>query len=116
MHEILVWGSQYGNNEILRWYGPDLASFDCACRELMCTFNKTLPSSSLKARIRYTTRERVFKDGFIEETLGDEAEGIVMIDFQGHPIRYDQLGSVLKHNAYDLYEFCICCHSVSFIT
>ena len=97
LHEVLTWGAQPGNNEILRWYGPDLASFDDSCRRLMCTFNSTLPESSLKARIRYTTREcKNLRSGSIGETLGDEAEGFVMIDFQGHPIRYDQLGGLIK--------------------
>ena len=97
LHEVLTWGAQPGHNEILRWYGPDLASFDDSCRRLMCTFNSTLPESSLKARIRYTTREcKNLRSGSIGETLGDEAEGFVMIDFQGHPIRYDQLGGLVK--------------------
>ena len=97
LHEVLTWGAQSGHNEILRWYGPDLASFDDSCRRLMCTFNSTLPESSLKARIRYTTREcKNLRSGSIDETLGDEAEGFVMIDFQGHPIRYDQLGGLIK--------------------
>ena len=97
LHEVLTWGAQPGHNEILRWYGPDLASFDDSCRRLMCTFNSTLPESSLKARIRYTTREcKTSRSGSIGETLGDEAEGFVMIDFQGHPIRYDQLGGLVK--------------------
>ena len=97
LHEVLTWGAQPCNNEILRWYGPDLASFDDSCRRLMCTFNSTLPESSLKARIRYTTREcKNLRSGSIGETLGDEAEGFVMIDFQGHPIRYDQLGGLIK--------------------
>jgi len=28
LHEVLTWGAQRGNNPILRWFGPELASFD----------------------------------------------------------------------------------------
>ncbi len=59
----------------------------------MCSFNAPLPEGSLKARIRCTAREmKTFKGGSLGDTLGDEPTGLVQIDFQGHPIRYDELG------------------------
>ena len=80
-------------NPILRWFGPELTSFDESCRRLIAAFNNSLPEGSLKARIRCTTREsQNVKDGMLSDTLGQEAEAMVMIDFQGHPIRYDELG------------------------
>ena len=89
---MLTWGAQPGNNPVLRWYGPDLQSFDEACRQMMCSFNVPLPEGSLKARIRCTSREmKKFKGASLGDTLGDEPAGLVQIDFQGHPIRYDEL-------------------------
>ena len=35
---------------------------------------------------------KTFKGGSLGDTLGDEPTGLVQIDFQGHPIRYDELG------------------------
>ncbi len=86
LHEVLTWGAQRGNNPILRWFGPELASFDESCRRLIAAFNNPLPEGSLKARIRCTTREcKHVKDGALGDPLGEEAEAMVMIDFQGHP-------------------------------
>ena len=91
--EVLTWGSLPGNNPILRWYGPDLQNFDEACRKMMCSFNVPLPEGSVKARIRCTAREtKTYKSGSLGDTLGDEPTALVQVDFQGHPIRYDELG------------------------
>ena len=58
----------------------------------MCSFNAPLPEGSLKARIRCTAREmKNYKSASLGDTLGDEPVGLVQIDFQGHPIRYDAL-------------------------
>ena len=47
----------------------------------------------MKARIRCTAREtKTYKSGSLGDTLGDEPTALVQIDFQGHPIRYDELG------------------------
>jgi hypothetical protein len=87
LHECLTWGSQPGNNPILRWFGPELADFDAACRRLMASFGTVLPEGSLKARIRCTTREsKEVKDETLGDTLGGEAEGLVMVDFQGYAV------------------------------
>ena len=84
LHECLTWGSRPGNNPILQWFGPELADFDEACRRLMASFGAVLPEGSLKARIRYTRREsKKVDDETLGDTLGDEEEGMVMIDFQG---------------------------------
>ena len=84
LHECLTWGSRSGNNPILKWFGPELADFDEACRRLMASFGAVLPEGSLKARIRYTRRDsKMVNDETLGDTLGDEAEGMVMVDFQG---------------------------------
>ena len=45
-----------------------------------------------RARIRATTRvSRKLDDGTLAETLGDEAQGMVIVDFDGHPQKYDQM-------------------------
>lgn len=87
LHECLTWGSQPGNNSMLRWFGPELGDFDAACRRLMASFGTVLPEGSLKARIRCTTREsKKVNDETLGDTLGDEAEGLVMVDFEGYTV------------------------------
>ena len=45
-----------------------------------------------RARIRATTRvSRKLDDGTLAETLGDEAQGMVVVDFDGHPQKHDQM-------------------------
>ena len=34
---------------------------------------------------------RKLDDGTLAETLGDEAQGMVVVDFDGHPQKYDQM-------------------------
>ena len=92
LHEILVWGAQPGNNSILEFFGPKLGNFDECCRTLIAAFRTHLPEGSLKARIRATTREsRRPLEGSLGEQLGEESTGLVTIDFQGHPLKYDML-------------------------
>jgi hypothetical protein len=53
----------------------------------MASFGTVLPEGSLKARIRFTTREsKEVKDETLGDTLGGEAEGLVMVDFQGYAV------------------------------
>ena len=45
-----------------------------------------------RARIRATARQaRHLEDGTLAETLGDEAQGMVVLDYDGHPQKYDQV-------------------------
>ena len=63
-----------------RWYGPELATFDASCQQLMCTFNTILPEGSLNLRVRYRTREsKNMKESSLGETLGDESTGMVQL-------------------------------------
>ena len=34
---------------------------------------------------------KTLEDGTIGETLGDEARGLVVLDFEGHPHKFDQM-------------------------
>ena len=45
-----------------------------------------------RARIRATARQaRHLEDGTLADTLGDEAQGMVVLDCDGHPQKYDQM-------------------------
>ena len=47
---------------------------------------------STRARIRALNREcRNPKEGCLGDTLGDDPDGLVVVDFDGHPMKYDQL-------------------------
>ena len=91
LHECLTWLRQPGNNSLC-FYGDELENFDAACKKLMERIKHMLPEGSARARIRATTRvSRKLEDGSIGETLGDEARGMAVVDFDGHPQKFDQL-------------------------
>ena len=51
-----------------------------------------IPEGCSRTRIRATTRvSKKLADGTISQTLGDESRGMVVLDFDGHPQKYDQL-------------------------
>ena len=94
LHEIITWAMQPGNNKILEYFGPDLAAFDSACQKLASKFRTLLPEGSVKLRIRAAPprhARRAHREETMEDTLGSESTGLVEIDFQGHPVLYDQL-------------------------
>ena len=64
-----------------------------ACRRLMKRIKTIIPEGCPRARIRATSRvTRKLEDGgTLADTLGDEARGMVVIDFDGHPQKYDDL-------------------------
>ena len=52
----------------------------------MAKVKQILPEGCPRARIRATTRaSRRSQEGVISDTLGDEARGMVVLDFEGHP-------------------------------
>ena len=86
----------------MEFFGPVLQAYDDACRTVMSKFKTALPEGHSAARIRYSTRGgRRVKSETLRDTLGDEAVGYVQVDFQGHPIRYNQL---------DAYEAVVATH------
>ena len=92
LHEILTWGRQHGNNRILSFFGTAFENFHGACRKMMDRFRSVLPEGSRRARIRMSRREsREPTEGTLDETLGEEACGMVIVDASGHPMKYDAL-------------------------
>ncbi len=91
LHECLTWLRQPGNNRHC-FFGDELQCFDTACRQLMNRIKGILPEGCPRARIRATTRvSRKLEHGTLQESMGDEARGMVVVDFDGHPHKYDQL-------------------------
>ena len=75
-----------------QFYGNDLERFDSACRLLGERVKSVLPQGCHRARIRATSREtRQPKDGTLAETLGEESTGLVVVDPDGHPLKYNQM-------------------------
>ena len=91
LHECLTWLRQPGNNPVC-FFGQELENFDRACKTLMAKIKTVLPEGSTRARIRATTRiSKTLEDGTVGDTLGEEARGMVVIDYEGHPHKYDQM-------------------------
>ena len=91
LHECLTWLRQPGNNQLC-FYGHELEIFDAACKRLMARIKQFLPEGSNRARIRATSRvSKNLQDGTIDETLGNEAQGLVVLDYDGHPHKFDQV-------------------------
>ena len=83
LHECLTWLRQPGNNKLC-FYGDELEHFDKACKRLMQRIKQIIPDGCPRARIRATTRvSRKLPDGHIADTMGDEARGMVVVDFDG---------------------------------
>ena len=91
LHEVLTWLRQPGHNPVC-FYGQELEDFDRACKTLMTKIKQILPEGSTRARIRATSRvSKTLQDGSLGDTLGDEARGLVVLDFEGHPTKFDQM-------------------------
>ena len=82
LHECLTWLRQPGNN-VHCFYGDELENFDTCCRRLMKRIKTIIPEGCSRARIRATSRvTRKLEDGgTLAGTLGDEARGMVVVDF-----------------------------------
>ena len=92
LHECLQWGRQPGNNKVLEFFGTTYEGFHGACKKMMERFRSVLPEGSRRARIRMTRRESLQPvEGTLDDTLGEEACGMVVVDASGHPMKYDQL-------------------------
>ena len=90
LHEVLTWGRQPGNNKILEFFGTTYEAFHGACGKIMEGFRDVLPEGSRRARIRMTRREsHQPTEGTLDETLGEEACGMVVVDASGHLMKYD---------------------------
>ena len=95
IREILVWGRQSLNNKVLQFYGSELEKFDNACRTFMSKIKSVLPQGCPRARIRATSREiRQPREGTLGETLGEENSGLVVVDPEGQPLKYNQMSAL----------------------
>ena len=69
-----------------------MEKFDQACKTLMGKFKSIIPEGSHRCRIRATSREtRAPREGTLADTIGDEPRGMVVVDCQGFPMKYDQM-------------------------
>ena len=68
---------------------------DATCQKLIGKIKQIIPDGCSRARIRATTRaSRKLQDGTLADTMGDEAQGMVVVDADGHPTKYDQMESM----------------------
>ena len=66
--------------------------FDEACKQLMQKTWQFLPEEASRPRISVTNRfKRKRETGVLGDTLGAEASGTVVVDFDGHPMKFDML-------------------------
>ena len=92
LHEILQWGRVSGNNPVLKFFGQTFEEFSDACRALFSQFKHVLPKGSNRVRVRVSGKDRLkAKETDLGSTLGDESSGLVVVDYEGHPIRFNQL-------------------------
>ena len=92
LHEILQWGRVGGNNPVLKFFGQRFEEFSDACRALFSQFKHVLPKGSNRCRVRVTGKDRLkAKEADLGSTLGDESSGLVVVDYEGHPVRFNQL-------------------------
>jgi hypothetical protein len=92
LHEVLHWGRVPGNNPILRFYGQTFEDLSDACRALFAQFKHVLPKGSTRVKVRITGKDQLKpKEKELGSTLGDESTGMVVVDYQGHPIRFNML-------------------------
>ena len=92
LHEVLQWGRVPGNNPILRFYGQTFQDFSDACRALFAKFKNVLPKGNNRVKVRMTGKDQLkAKEKELGSTLGDESTGMVVVDYEGHPIRFNIL-------------------------
>ena len=113
LHEILMWGRELGNNSVLRFFGSTFEDFSDACRTLASKWKHLLPTGNNRVKVRMTGKDKVnVKESTLGETLGEESTGIVIFDYEGHPIRYNQIAVfediVAKHKSIRCFCCCAC--------
>ena len=89
LHECFAFQRQRGNNPVC-FFGAEFEDFDGCCKALMDKAKQLLPEGCARTRIRAFTRGKSANDGTLADTLGNEARGLVVLDFDGHPHTYDQ--------------------------
>ena len=92
LHEILTWGREPNNNPVLRFFGSTFEDFSDACRTLAAKWKHLLPTGNNRVKVRMTGKDKVkVKETTLGQTLGEESTGLVIFDYEGHPIRYNQI-------------------------
>ena len=90
LHEIITWGRQPGNNKILAFFGQTLEEFSNACGSVARQLQTLLPTGGNRVKVRVTARETLnAKETTLEQTLGDERIGMLVMDFEGRPMSYE---------------------------
>ena len=90
LHEIITWGRQPGNNKILAFFGQTLEEFSNACGSVTRRLQTLLPTGGNRVKVRVTARETLnAKETTLEETLGEERIGMLVMDPEGRPMSYD---------------------------
>ena len=93
VHECLTWGRQSDNNPMLRWFGTRGEQFLSDCLKLKSAIRSILPEADLGARIRMSRHGvRGQVDGTLADTIGEEPLGMVVVDQEGCPMKYDKQG------------------------
>ena len=114
LHEVLTWGREPGNNPVLRFFGSTFEDFSDACRTLAAKWKHLLPTGNNRVRVRMTGKDKVnVKESTLGSTLGEESTGLVIFDYEGHPIRFNQItvfeDIVAKHKSVRCcFVGCIC--------
>ena len=88
----------------MRFYGQTFQDFSDACRALFAQFKHVLPKGNNRVKVRMTGKDQLkAKEKEIGSTLGDETTGMVVVDYEGHPIRFNMLevyeSIVAKHKS-----------------
>ena len=78
--------------QVLKFFGQTFEDFSDACRALLAHFESVLPKGSNRARVRVSGKDQFkAKETDLGFTLGDESSGLVVVDYEGYPVRFDQL-------------------------
>ena len=73
-------------------YATNFEKFHDAAGKLMDKIKSVLPEGSTQCRIRMSKREsHTPSTSTLQETLGEESQGMVFLDPTGIPIKYDML-------------------------
>ena len=112
LNEISTWGREPGNNPVLRFFGSTFEDFSDACRTLAAKWKHLLPTGHSRVKVRMTGKDTVkVKEHTLGSTLGEESTSLVIFDYEGHPIRFNQItvfeDIVAKHTSVRL--FCFAC-------
>ena len=104
LHEVLTWGREPNNNPVLRFFGSTFEDFSDACRTLAAKWKHLIPTGNNRVKVRMTGKDKVkVKESTLGQTLGEESTGLVIFDYEGHPIRYNKIAVfediVAKHKS-----------------